>query len=1108
MNRETVKNPKSVSLKNKGLELVQVCGPYIELYFDWEQIPSLDLRESYYIVEFTPHSLILPLEYARPNSEGPLHFCLKTGVEYQLRLLSVPLPAFTIESDLDPMPQLELTPQHENLIKLAWGDVDVNGLNHSSNNNHIEVYQDGCFSQKQPLQPLISCELVGRPAAIEIRHDSGERLLQVTTNLQQMTCVASLTFVLEKQPVELCLSTAIHQDPGWRVRAEFPVSFQMRKVWRESFLNEFNGADSSRIVGCFRFYENGQRVADIRQWGFSTHIQHHLIDQIQLQEWGFKKKKRVYHFKLQLQVTSAHRELYKYVLLEKQLKSDVEAETIGFSEDEIETAEQNLFKAQRHVVWEQAFIELVLWFKVDGHDWQEFQRDVAHSHRWDYVPSETATECFCEWVLFDLTQPQQSMKVLTSGRVKRIQWPNRVYLRPYGVNRLFACWDLEKHSVEKAVLENWGVGLSQVGFYLKVHEEYLGARNRRADLDCHLIDIFSVQQNIYFSVESNKCFSVEIVARFEQQEISLTPVSTAIVTPRKSDQSSVDHPHYSKAESPGYHCTQREVRHLQGADAQNRAKVMLHLHMHSPNLYRVDPFRESFLRDSTWPLLTYEGAEVHNPPGEWVLRNCLDSWLPILRVLRSLAAESVDYQISLDISPPVANMLSSPRFKDYMSRYLLRAKAYVSGQISLMNYRNDSPDLIRAAQRTLLNLNAIESFYVDDLDKNIIGAFRELELQGFLEISTCTATHGMPAELESLPDALDSQITLAAKSHHRIFGDRPQGIWLAENSFFPGIEHFLAKEGLGYFFVEAEAILCASHKLVEEEFSPVILPHRRVVAFGRSRLGRTQVWDADIGYAGHPDFREYHFRHLGLPIKRITSKTSDDKQPYHADQAEKTARMLAQDFHHKLSEKGFELGHRNFQSIPLISCAYDAELFGHHWWEGPIFLEELLREFYRKGDAIGLTTPSHYLAGNPTLPEAVPNPSTWGHEAVHVKWTDPKVAWTFREIERADQVLKTYLTQGRENRLSDFQIRMVEQMQAEFIRAQSSDLTFVIMAGDFEEDMQREILKYLDYFYRLKSLIDNNIEDEPFLLFRQYENNMFPEIAEYYAIRSQPPSST
>jgi len=1084
--------------------MVQVCGPYAELFFDWKQIPPLDLRESYYIVEITPRSTTLSVEYARPNSDGPLHFCLKTDVEYQLRLLAVPYPTFKIDSALDPIPQLEIRPQHENMNKLLWGNVDVNALIQSNNCNHLEIYQDGFFSGQYTLQPLLVCELVGRPASIEIRCGSNKPLLTISTNLQQVTPVESLNFIFEKEPIRLSLSTTISPVPVWRVRAELSPAFQIRRIWQESFLKKFPESNPANIIGYFRIYENEERVSQIRQWGFSTHIQNHLLDQIQLKEWKLKKKKQVRKFKLQLQITSAHRELYKSVLFEKLLEGNTTEKIVGFSEDEIKTAEQNLFKIQRHVVWEQSFLELVLWFKVDGHDWQEFQRDVAHALRWDHEPSDMASTCSCEYILVDLNHPDRLTKILTSGQEKRIQCSNQVYLRPYGVNRLFACWDIDKNKVEHTLRENWGVSLSQVGFYLKVHEEYLGKRTRRADLDCPLIDLFSVQKNLYFDVESNKCFSVEIVARHEQQEISLTPVSTSIVTPRKPDQSSISAPSYIKAENPGYHCTQREVRHLNGTDAHNRAKILLHLHMHSPNLYRVDPFRESFLRDNTWPIVTSEGSEVHNPPGEWVLKNCLDSWLPILRVLRNLAAESIDYQISLDISPPVAYMVSSPRFKDYMSRYLLRMKAYVNGQITLMRFRKDSPDFVRAAEQYRADLDAIESFYVNELDKNIIGAFRELELNGFVEISTCTATHGMPAELESVPDALDSQITLAARSHHRIFGDRPKGIWLAENSFFPGVDRFLAKEALGFFFVEAEAVLCASHKLIEEEFSPLSLPNSDVTAFGRSRLGRTQVWDADIGYAGHPDFREYHFRHLGLPVKRITSKTSNDKLPYRPDQAERTARVLAQDFHHKLSEKAFELSQRDFRATPLISCTYDAELFGHHWSEGPFFLEELLREFYRKGDAIGLTTPSHYLAGNPVLPMAVPNPSTWGHEAVHIKWTDPKVAWTFREIERADQILKTYLALGPENKLSDFQLRSVEQMGAELLRAQSSDLTFVIMAGDFEEDMQREILKYLDYFYRLKNLIDNNIEDEHMLLFRQYENCMFPEITRYYNIRPQP----
>ena len=185
----------------------------------------------------------------------------------------------------------------------------------------------------------------------------------------------------------------------------------------------------------------------------------------------------------------------------------------------------------------------------------------------------------------------------------------------------------------------------------------------------------------------------------------------------------------------------------------------------------------------------------------------------------------------------------------------------------------------------------------------------------------------------------------------------------------------------------------------------------------------------------------------------------------------------------------------------MITCTYDAELFGHHWAEGPVFIEELLREFNRVGDYIGLTTPSHYLVGYPSLPEAIPNPSTWGHESTHIRWTDPKVAWTQRELERADGIEQHYLGRAIKGELNAYQKELVEQMGVELNRAISSDLTFVIISGDFEEDMQREIQKYLDYFYKLKYLIDNGVEDQEFLAFRRYENDMFPEIKDYYRIR-------
>ena len=1087
--------------QKNGIKLVQAIGPYVELYFDWEDLPVINLENEYYIVELVPESPILPKEYARPNSTGPLYFCLKTGVKYQLNLIRTPHLVYSVQSNLHDLPHIDLVIEHENLIKMTWGNIDYQELKKSNDSETIIICSSSGMEEKQSFYGEPNCEVMERPGEIWGLLEDGPELFRVTTNLSEAEVAVSLDFELIPEPRTLFLSTMIKPVPEWRLRSEVSNFFQMRKAWKESFKEQFPDAELDNLIGVFRFFEDFKQASEVRQWGYCTIIQSSVIERIQKEEWKLKKALPVKEYKLQLQITSAHRELYKRVIQEKTYQKALDSKLVGFSEAEIENAEKNLFDIHPHVSWDQSFLELVVWFKTKDQDWQEFQRVSAHSYRWDYLPQPQSKQCRVEWVISDLKNPKNQVVALKSGTVMKENWPSKVVLKPFSVNRLLVWWDLDQSGVEEFLKSHWKVGFSDVGFYLKVHEEYLGNRIHRADLDCILVDLFSSHRNCYLSVEGNRCFSAEIVARHHEKELALTPVSKPIITPRAPFKTFQGGSNYRFSTRKWFHSSQREVRHASGRDSNNKAKVLIHLHMHSPNLFRADPFRESYLRDVTWPIQTDSGSEVHNPPGEWIMRNCLDAWLPLLRVFRNLANEGVDYQVSLDITPPVAYTLNSPRFKDYMSRYIARTQAFVRGRIALMKSRLDLPAFIWAAERYLEDVNALERFYNIELGKDMIGAFRELELRGFLELTTCTVTHGMPAALETTSEALQAQIALAARSHHNLFGDRPHGIWLAENSYFPGVEQILTHESLNFFFVEAEAVLSASHQPLEEEYNPVIIPRSQVVAFGRSRLGRDQVWDAKIGYAGHPDFREYHHRHMGLPIKRITSKTTDIKEAYNPDHAEGVAKNLAHDFHHKLSEKAHELSHRHFPAFPLISCTYDAELFGHHWFEGPIFLEALLREFYYSGDGIGLTTPSGYLANQPTLPDVTPNPSTWGHEALHIKWTDPKVAWTQRELERADGLHRQYLGLALQGKLNDIHIRMVEQMGAELLRAQSSDLTFVLMSGDFEEDMEREILKYLDYFYRLKYLIDNKISDENFLDFRLYENDMFPEIPNFYNIR-------
>ena len=62
---------------------------------------------------------------------------------------------------------------------------------------------------------------------------------------------------------------------------------------------------------------------------------------------------------------------------------------------------------------------------------------------------------------------------------------------------------------------------------------------------------------------------------------------------------------------------------------------------------------------------------------------------------------------------------------------------------------------------------------------------------------------------------------------------------------------------------------------------------------------------------------------------------------------------------------------------PLVVAPYDAELFGHWWFEGPEWIDYLCR-LINKTQNITLITPGKYLEQEYPLQLCTPNASSWG----------------------------------------------------------------------------------------------------------------------------------
>jgi Uncharacterized conserved protein len=124
-------------------------------------------------------------------------------------------------------------------------------------------------------------------------------------------------------------------------------------------------------------------------------------------------------------------------------------------------------------------------------------------------------------------------------------------------------------------------------------------------------------------------------------------------------------------------------------------------------------------------------------------------------------------------------------------------------------------------------------------------------------------------------------------------------------------------------------------------------------AFARDPSASRQVWSAHEGYPGDPAYREFLSRHrfrsahgtfgidrarnqkiLRVKYHRITGR-GDEKQLYDRTAAENAAAQHAIHFLEQCRQQIQRNRRSRFR--PIIVAPFDAELFGHWWFEGPIF---------------------------------------------------------------------------------------------------------------------------------------------------------------------------
>jgi 1,4-alpha-glucan branching enzyme len=490
---------------------------------------------------------------------------------------------------------------------------------------------------------------------------------------------------------------------------------------------------------------------------------------------------------------------------------------------------------------------------------------------------------------------------------------------------------------------------------------------------------------------------------------------------------------------------------------------------------------------------------------DWLFEAITETYLPLLGKLEALADAGVQAPLALSVSPTLSSM-----WRDALlcERYLRRVKQLTElAEKEIARTRGD-PAVHRLAHMYRDRFAWARQAFAERYGGDLIGAFRQLRERGAVELMTCAATHAL------LPLLLDRrlvrvQVELAVRHHEQCFGERPRGIWLPECGYDAGLDAVLAAHGIEYFVLETHGIAHAVPRPRYGVFAPVRTPGGPC-AFGRDPESSRQVWSALEGYPGDPCYREFHRDigfdldyaylrpylhgdgariHTGIKYHRITGPTGP-KDVYDPDAGRAKAEAHAEAFVASRAAQMAQLGPAMGRA-PVVCAPYDAELFGHWWFEGPDWLEAVCRRAAGQG-AFCLATPSQALAGTEGIQTVTPALSTWGWKGYNEIWLAGENDWIYRHLHAAGDRM-TRLAAARPG-AEGVQERALNQMARELLLAQQSDWAFMIKTGTMVEYAVRRTRGHLANVLALAEGIETGAVDEARLADLESRNNIFPDM--------------
>ncbi|MFX1256203.1 MAG: 1,4-alpha-glucan branching protein domain-containing protein [Promethearchaeota archaeon] len=501
----------------------------------------------------------------------------------------------------------------------------------------------------------------------------------------------------------------------------------------------------------------------------------------------------------------------------------------------------------------------------------------------------------------------------------------------------------------------------------------------------------------------------------------------------------------------------------------------------------------------------------------WLYEASAETYVPVLNVLHELIEEGLCPRLTIGLTPILCEQLRKSEFEAGFLNYLdERVKASTQ---DLDQFKSENRQhLAHLANRWLNYYTSVKESYQEQYQNDIVGAYKTLQDKNVIEIITSAATHAY-FPLLGRDSSINAQIKIGLEAYKKHFKREPQGFWLPECAYRPayrwkapigdypeidreGIENLLLKNQIQYFLVDSHLITGAEAigvyidrfkalKTVwdhfESQYEPMPkdfkgTPYEPYIASGKATEGAvffsrdpktgTLVWSGEYGYpAIEGRYLDFHKKHLpgGNKYWAVTSPKTPlgDKQEY---QPGVIPRLLDESAGHfkKTIKNVLQKYKEASKKTGIVVAPFDFELFGHWWFEGPGFLQRVLK-WIETDPEIELTTCGRYLQQNkPSQAVRLPEGS-WGQGGHHYIWFNKETAWCWNYIYECEQIMEELAIKHKTTSDSNTH-RILKQLARELLLLESSDWEFLISTWSARDYAENRVVSHYDRFKRIYQL--------------------------------------